>query len=266
MTSFRAKPLLPFHGNKRMWSKDVAEFASFLPRGAHVVDVFGGSGCLSRVIKHARPDLRVTYNDFDGFRTRLTHAHETESLRIALSSIIGGFGSVGHAYAPIKPGCRVHDDVCDLIARHNEKFGYIDAVTVSSWLSPFVRGAFSFGSASIFYPRVSSTPIDVAACDVWLQGLEVISCDAHDLAFDDADVLVMDPPYSDAMCVHYRKNKPCISLAKALYSCHKALLFYDESLFVDDLDGKCFIRDCRSVSPSAYRKEVAFCNWLPNDS
>lgn len=44
------------------------------------VDLFGGSGLLSRMVKDARPDAKVIYNDFDGFCKRIENIPRTNAL------------------------------------------------------------------------------------------------------------------------------------------------------------------------------------------
>lgn len=44
------------------------------------VDLFGGSGLLSHIAKHQRPDATVVYNDFDNYRHRLEAIPRTNAL------------------------------------------------------------------------------------------------------------------------------------------------------------------------------------------
>ena len=51
------------------------------------VDLFGGSGLLSHITKHQRPDATVVYNDFDGYRRRLEAIPQTNALLADLRAI-----------------------------------------------------------------------------------------------------------------------------------------------------------------------------------
>ena len=87
--AFRPPPL-PFSGNKKYWAGELYDEAALLPSGCTVWDCFGGSGVCARCIKDARPDVRVVWNDFDGYADRLKHMPETECLRRELLRAVGG--------------------------------------------------------------------------------------------------------------------------------------------------------------------------------
>lgn len=90
MAKFYKSAPLPFQGQKRRY---VGEFRRVLGeiRDARVfVDLFGGSGLLSHVVKRERPDAVVIYNDFDGYRTRLDNIPRTNALISKLHGVMGG--------------------------------------------------------------------------------------------------------------------------------------------------------------------------------
>lgn len=62
---------LPFQGQKRMFAKEYIKVLQQFPDGTTFVDLFGGSGLLSHIAKHQKPNSTVVYNDFDGYRHRL---------------------------------------------------------------------------------------------------------------------------------------------------------------------------------------------------
>ena len=104
--TFSTSPL-PFRGTKRYY---VRRFKEVLKnRGGQVctvVDLFGGSGLLSRVTKDMLPAARVIYNDYDNFRQRLEHIEQTNELldilrpleRAEISLIVNDSGSVRYAF------------------------------------------------------------------------------------------------------------------------------------------------------------------------
>ena len=76
---FNSAPL-PFMGQKRRFVKDFKEALAQFEDIDVVVDLFGGSGLLSHVAKHERPDARVIYNDFDYFCDRVANVKTTNEI------------------------------------------------------------------------------------------------------------------------------------------------------------------------------------------
>ena len=72
---------LPFMGQKRRWVNDLVALLSDATEPTTVVDVFGGSGLLSRLAKDLYPSAHVIYNDHDNYTDRLHHIEDTERLR-----------------------------------------------------------------------------------------------------------------------------------------------------------------------------------------
>ena len=72
---------LPFQGQKRMFVREFARVLEEAFRGRTLfVDLFGGSGLLSRTIKDTLPDALVIYNDFDNYADRLAHIPQTNAI------------------------------------------------------------------------------------------------------------------------------------------------------------------------------------------
>ena len=82
------KAPLPFQGQKRMFLKPFAREISKFSPDSIFIDVFGGSGLLSRTIKDIHPSSRVIYNDFDHYSERLSMIPTTEQIRCRLASIV----------------------------------------------------------------------------------------------------------------------------------------------------------------------------------
>lgn len=78
---------LPFAGQKRRWLRQLEPIVRSLPPNTTFVDVFGGSGLVSRLCKDIHPTARVIYNDYDNYSERLRHIKETEQLRQEIVSI-----------------------------------------------------------------------------------------------------------------------------------------------------------------------------------
>ena len=86
-----SSPPLPFRGSKRYYIKRFREVLAQADDIDTVVDLFGGSGLLSRVAKDMLPNCRVIYNDFDHYDQRLANVANTNAL---LRSIAPLFATV----------------------------------------------------------------------------------------------------------------------------------------------------------------------------
>ena len=85
---YMAAPL-PFVGQKRMFAKEYIKILPQFNDKTVFVDLFGGSGLLSHITKHLRPDATVVYNDYDNYRERLVHIPQTNALLADLRKIVG---------------------------------------------------------------------------------------------------------------------------------------------------------------------------------
>ncbi len=65
---------LPFQGQKRRFTKYFEKALDNYPDTAIYVDLFGGSGLLSHVVKSKYPNAKVIYNDFDDYSIILKRA------------------------------------------------------------------------------------------------------------------------------------------------------------------------------------------------
>ena len=71
---------LPFVGQKRMFAKEYIKILPQFNDKTVFVDLFGGSGLLSHITKHLRPEATVVNNDYDNYRERLAHIRPTNTL------------------------------------------------------------------------------------------------------------------------------------------------------------------------------------------
>ena len=55
---------LPFVGQKRMFAREFIKVLEQFKDKTVFVDLFGGSGLLSHITKHQRPDATVVFNYF----------------------------------------------------------------------------------------------------------------------------------------------------------------------------------------------------------
>ena len=184
-------PPLPFRGNKRYFVKKFREVLSNLRDIEVVVDLFGGSGLLSRAAKDVLPHARVIYNDFDGYSKRLENIERTNEILGLIRPFVEG----------AKKNQRIPQDtkkqILDFLSVQ-EGNGFVDYITISSGL--LFSGQFATNHKQLsqhsFFNNLRIYPI---SAEGYLDGLEVTCKDYHELFEefkDDGNVLsLLDPPY-----------------------------------------------------------------------
>lgn len=204
MIQYTTAPL-PFAGQKRRWLKQLEPIIRSLPSNTTFVDVFGGSGLVSRLCKDIHPTARVIYNDYDNYSERLRHIKETEQLRQEIVSI----------FAPLKHNSRVPDEYKALVLRviqaHQDRYHYVDWVTLSGWLLFTNNFAYSLEDLSSrgLYAHPSRTALSAAdASERYLEGLHIVSMDWRELLSQYRDtpnaLYIIDPPYFSTICGGYK--------------------------------------------------------------
>lgn len=183
---------LPFVGQKRNFVRSFSAVLDKLPEDAVYVDLFGGSGLLSHVIRRKKPRATVVYNDFDDYRARLAAIPETNAILRTLREVLRD--------TPPKQrvGPAERERIIQILedARAN---GPVDYITLSGALmfsgkymathEGFVR--------ETFYNRVRAS--DIPDASDYLDGIEVRSCDYRELVAEFGPVpgvvFLVDPPY-----------------------------------------------------------------------
>ncbi len=84
----RRQAPLPFQGQKRNFIPAFSTAVAGIEDNAVVVDLFGGSGLLSRTTKDIKPSCRVIYNDFDHYCDRLQQVEMTNRLLAELRAML----------------------------------------------------------------------------------------------------------------------------------------------------------------------------------
>ena len=192
---------LPFQGQKRMFAKEYIKVLQQFPNGTTFVDLFGGSGLLSHIAKCQKPNSTVVYNDFDGYRHRLEHIAQTNELLEELRAIVDVPRS-----KPILGEIRKR--VLDCIRKHEQKYGYVDYITLSTSLLFSMKYATCFAEMEkeTLYNRVKST--NYPLCADYLDGLTITSCDYKEVFDKYKDVpnvvFLVDPPYLSTDSKTYR--------------------------------------------------------------
>ena len=199
--AFKTSPL-PFRGQKRYYIK---RFASVLERCEDVttvVDLFGGSGLLSRVAKDKLPNARVIYNDFDHFDQRVEMIDRTNALCSEIAPLVKG----------VEDNKRIPDDIkreCLKLMRKYEETGKVDYITLSASLLFSGNWATSYEqfAKQTFYNRTVNTHYDATG---YFEGLEITHKDYRELFAEFKDqqnvLYVLDPPYLQTECSAYKSD------------------------------------------------------------
>ena len=195
---------LPFQGQKRKFVKLFAEKIETLPDDTIFVDLFGGSGLLSRAAKDTKPMCQVIYNDYDDYHLRIANIANTNKLIAEIRSIAGSMPRFQRLSSDIK------EKILTVIAKHEQDVGYVDYITISSSImfsSKYVLSLNSLRKES-FYNSVKKQDYDRASD--YLDGLEICKCDYMRL-FDEFKnnekaFFICDPPYLNTDVTTYKMN------------------------------------------------------------
>ena len=195
---------LPFQGQKRKFVKLFAEKIETLPDDTIFVDLFGGSGLLSRAAKDTKPMCQVIYNDYDDYHLRIANIANTNKLIAEIRSIAGSMPRFQRLSSDIK------EKILTVIAKHEQDVGYVDYITISSSImfsSKYVLSLNGLRKES-FYNSVKKQDYDRASD--YLDGLEICKCDYMRL-FDEFKnnekaFFICDPPYLNTDVTTYKMN------------------------------------------------------------
>ena len=195
---------LPFQGQKRKFVKLFAEKIETLPDDTVFVDLFGGSGLLSRAAKDTKPMCRVIYNDYDDYHLRIANIANTNKLIAEIRGITGSMPRFQRLSSDIK------EKILMVIAKHEQDVGYVDYITISSSImfsSKYVLSLDGLRKES-FYNSVKKQDYDRASG--YLDGLEICKCDYMRL-FDEFKnnekaFFICDPPYLNTDVTTYKMN------------------------------------------------------------
>ena len=184
---------LPFVGQKRMFAKEFIKVLDQFKDKTVFVDLFGGSGLLSHITKYQRPDAKVVYNDYDGYRFRLQAIPQTNALLKDLREI----AKETPRSKPIRGEAR--ERIFERIIREEREKGYVDFITISSSLMFSMKYQLSVDGMrkETLYNNIRKA--DYPDCKDYLSGLTITSCDYKELYEQYKDipgvVFLVDPPY-----------------------------------------------------------------------
>lgn len=187
---FSGSPL-PFRGSKRYYVKSFREVLAQTQDIDTVVDLFGGSGLLSRVAKDSLPNCRVIYNDFDHYDERLANVANTNALLRSIAPLLENMPDNKKVPTETK------EKILELCAEAEKKHT-VDYITLSASLLFSGNWAQSYEELSkqTMYNRMVRTDYDVTN---YLNGLEVTHYDYRELfnahKSNKKALFLLDPPY-----------------------------------------------------------------------
>ncbi len=199
--TFKTSPL-PFRGQKRYYIKRFASVLAGAENITTLVDLFGGSGLLSRVAKDTLPNVRVVYNDYDYFCQRVEMIDRTNALCSEIAPLV----------KDVEDNKRIPDDIkqqCLKLMRQYEEQGAVDYITLSASLLFSGNWATNYEqfAKQTFYNRAVNTHYDATG---YFDGLEITHKDYRELfqQFKDQEnvLFVLDPPYLQTDCSAYKSE------------------------------------------------------------
>lgn len=193
---------LPFPGQKRMFATRFCEVLKQYPDNSTFVDLFGGSGLLSHIIRREKPGAKVIYNDYDNYRARLENIGRTNMLLSDLRSL------AKNCPEHKRLDGKTRKEVLERIALE-ETTGFVDYITLSSSLLFSMKYIRNFGELQKvgLYNNIRKQDY---SCDGYLDGLTVTSCNYKELFTKYRDVhdtvFIVDPPYLHTEVGTYRMD------------------------------------------------------------
>lgn len=233
---FNSAPL-PFMGQKRRFIKDFKEALAQFEDIDIVVDLFGGSGLLSHVAKHERPEARVIYNDFDYFCERVANVRTTNEILSKVRGLLKDSPPDKKVLDPLR------SKVLEVIKEYDAK-GYVDYLTLGSSLLFSGKWANSYEELAKHTMYNCVKQLDYCV-DGYLDGLEVAHQDYKELFAEYKDnkrvLFLIDPPY--------------LSTEVGAYKCYWKLRDY--------LDVLNCLRGVNYIYFTSEKSQVIeLCNWI----
>lgn len=191
---------LPFMGQKRRFLKDFKTALNDYPKNAIYVDLFGGSGFLSYVVKQVYPDATVVYNDFDNYRERIANIDKTNQLITDLRMLLKDSPTDKRVVGKFR------DEVLARVELEDKR-GYVDYITLSSSILFSMKYVLSFEALKKETLYNTCRQSEYTA-EGYLEGLEVVELDYKELfnLYKDLPnvVFLVDPPYLSTDCSTYK--------------------------------------------------------------
>ena len=227
-----ARPPLSFIGNKSKFRKKFIEILERDFNDKHIyVDLFGGSGYLSYVVKNIFPNATVIYNDYDNYLDRVKHISDTNKILQDINEIF----NEDNLKRSEKANTDTKIKVMDLLEDKISKGEFVDINTITSQIlfsGNSTKDFEAFKNATL-YNRINKKPLDEKQAEEYLKvfdDVEITHCDYMELynKYKDEDnvVLLIDPPYLDTKCDTYNMSWEYIDFIKVLGILRHNLWFY----------------------------------------
>ena len=232
---FKAPPL-SFAGNKRNYRKlFLQELTNRFDDTYTFVDMFGGSGYLSYLVKYTFPKARVIYNDYDDYSNRLSHIPETNEIISNIRTMISGHEKREKIDNETKA------KIIDYL-RECEKNGmFVDCITISAnicFSGNFCDTIDKIAKANL-YSRIKTKLYDSTG---YLDGLEIRNDDYKSLIDEFKNepkiVFIMDPPYLSSEKRVYKDNYWDLPKYFSLFRVMK-----EQSFWFFFTNGESFVKD-----------------------
>ena len=154
--------------------KDVKAILSHYKDDITIVDLFGGSGLLSRTAKQEKPLAKVVYNDFDNYSRRLKAIQQTNELLAKIREFTKELPRDKMIAKEIK------EAISEVVKAHKDKYNFVDYIILSSSLLFSMKYVTSFYELAkqIFYNVVRQSDFNA---DGYLEGVKVVSKDYKEL-------------------------------------------------------------------------------------
>ncbi len=245
---------LPFQGQKRFFISRFAEEIVNMPKNTIFVDLFGGSGLLSRTAKDVNPKCRVIYNDYDIYCARIKAIPTTNRILAELRPIL----------VNVKDKTRVPDKERAKVISVLEKYDketFVDYITLSGALlfSPKYRTDLAGFRQETFYNRVRLS--DYLPADDYLDGLEIRHCDYKEVYQEFVGnknvVFILDPPYLNTDTASYSsfwKLRDYLDVLKCLNDVRYAYFTSEKSSLIELLE--CLEQNYGILNPFAQAKKI----------
>lgn len=234
MKTYSRAPL-PFLGSKNHFVKQYRELLKHATGIDTVVDLFGGSGILSRIAKDVLPNARVVYNDFDNYCARLEMIPTTNAIIERLRSVVDGV----KRHEKLPP--RIKEECLRVIGEYSAE--RVDYITISARLLFGTHYALSFEEFKRggCYNKIGKTQFYASG---YLDGLEVVRKDFKDLIKSfvrSKNVLfIADPPYTQTMYGHYAgdswNERDDDDLIRALNGCRYIFFTSNKTGIIEHID------------------------------
>lgn len=199
--NYNSSPL-PFRGQKRYYIKRFKSVLNECKDIDIIVDLFGGSGLLSRVAKDQITNARVIYNDFDYFCNRVVNIPQTNELCEKIAVLTNGLPIDKKIPEDIKK--KILELMCE-----SDTNGFCDYITLSASLLFSGNWATDYESFAkqTFYNRSVSSHYDARS---YFDGLEITHEDYRSLfarfSGNKKVLFLIDPPYLQTDCSSYKSD------------------------------------------------------------